>query len=282
MKKTKTIPNLSLFFDFMKSAGRIALKNYHGKHTQNYKSEKITDIVTETDLAISDLFARFVKEHFSNLDYIIIDEENIKKLGDKPIDAALKHEWQFVLDPIDGTLTYSLQIPMFGISVGILRNGKPYAGIIYAPVLGEIVYSDGKNAFWITNAFKKSEKIMQLKKQPVDPRALILAAHNRAIYINVRNLSKNDTISGFYSAVVHLLYMATGRGRAYYFNAYVWDMAGSWAALNCMGINFMDYDTGKIIDFSSTSFKEGARVRNLQIVCRPDDFEYMKKITTKL
>ena len=37
----------------------------------------------------------------------------------------------WVVDPIDGTLNFVHQQEGFAISIGIYRDGKPYAGLVY-------------------------------------------------------------------------------------------------------------------------------------------------------
>ncbi|MFI5956939.1 inositol monophosphatase family protein [Cryptosporangium sp. NPDC051539] len=43
----------------------------------------------------------------------------------------------WVLDPIDGTANYTARIPLTGISLGLLQDGLPVAGLIRLPLLGE-------------------------------------------------------------------------------------------------------------------------------------------------
>lgn len=44
----------------------------------------------------------------------------------------------WVLDPIDGTANYSARIPLTGISLALLEDGKPVIGLIWLPLLGEV------------------------------------------------------------------------------------------------------------------------------------------------
>lgn len=43
-------------------------------------------------------------------------------------------EFQWVIDPLDGTANFVNGIPIFAISIGLVRNGEPYIGVIYNPV----------------------------------------------------------------------------------------------------------------------------------------------------
>ncbi|GBU24828.1 histidinol phosphate phosphatase [Fibrobacteria bacterium R8-3-H12] len=63
--------------------------------------------------------------------------------GEKP-DA----EYQWVLDPIDGTKSFIYGVPLFGTLIAILRNGTPIAGLIQLPALNSKVWAtEGGGAF---------------------------------------------------------------------------------------------------------------------------------------
>jgi len=264
--------------EFMKSAGNIASRNYDHTTDTNYKSDAIFDIVTESDIEISRLFRKFCADNFAAMDYVIIDEESVSELGDNPFAEIAKHEYQFVLDPIDGTLTYAQGIPMFGISVGVLRNGHPLTGAIYAPILKELVYGDLNSATWVKNAFSKNQTISPLHPGNTNKNAFLL---NMDWFVKPNNGldCKRDIPANFYSAVANLLYVATGRGRAFYFGALIWDLAGAWAFLRYLGFEFMNYKTEKVLSkLNSEDFGKDFRIKDCHIVCRPNDFPHLKEV----
>jgi myo-inositol-1(or 4)-monophosphatase len=50
---------------------------------------------------------------------------------------SLREGVTWVLDPIDGTANYSARIPLTGISLALLEDGKPVVGHIRLPLFGE-------------------------------------------------------------------------------------------------------------------------------------------------
>ena len=50
---------------------------------------------------------------------------------------SLREGVTWVLDPIDGTANYSARLPLTGISLALLHDGKPVVGLIRLPLLGE-------------------------------------------------------------------------------------------------------------------------------------------------
>lgn len=56
------------------------------------------------------------------------------------------NEW--VIDPLDGTTNFLHGIPLFAISVALVRNGVPFAGVIFNPVTDELYVAEkGQGAY---------------------------------------------------------------------------------------------------------------------------------------
>lgn len=55
----------------------------------------------------------------------------------------------WMVDPLDGTTNFLHGIPLFAISIGLVRNGTPVAGVVFNPVSDEMfVAEQGKGAFF--------------------------------------------------------------------------------------------------------------------------------------
>lgn len=48
------------------------------------------------------------------------------------------HEVCWVIDPLDGTTNFLHGLPWYAVSIGVLRNGRPECGVIYAPATNEL------------------------------------------------------------------------------------------------------------------------------------------------
>ena len=51
-------------------------------------------------------------------------------------------EFVWVLDPIDGTISFASGCPLFGTLIGLLREGKPVLGAIHQPILEQLCIGD--------------------------------------------------------------------------------------------------------------------------------------------
>jgi len=272
----------------MKTAGELAMRNYGRADNSEFKSENVADLVTDADKQISRMFTKFAAENFSDLNYSIIDEENLRVLGENPFDTINRSEWQFVIDPIDGTLPYSMGIPTFGIIVGVLHFGKPFCGAVYAPALGELVYGDQNSAFWLKHAFSAIQEKIELKRTEITKRSLILDM-DRWVRPHADINYSNDLPANFFATATHLVYMATSRARGLYvgsgpyISVKIWDIAGGWAIMKLLDIEFMDYKTGEILtELSAHKFDNGFKIKSRHIVCKPKDFAYFKSIVEEM
>jgi myo-inositol-1(or 4)-monophosphatase len=57
-------------------------------------------------------------------------------------------ETVWVLDPIDGTRAFIAGLPVWGILIGLLREGRPVLGMMAQPVTGERFAGDGSRAWY--------------------------------------------------------------------------------------------------------------------------------------
>lgn len=271
---------INKILEFMKEAGDIAIKLQSSidlSIQQEIKDDNVYTVVTKADIDISNLFNKFIRDNFSNLDHIIIDEEKVSDFGLNPIEKIRKTEYSFVIDPIDGTQPFALKMPLYGISVGVLKYGKPYLGVVYCPAVKELAYFDGEKSYWVQNAFCVDEK-KALINPNLENRSSFVLEHPWSATLNDKiDLSKEVPV-GVYSAVMSMFYVITGRARAWYFKVYLWDIAGAWPILDNLGFKMMNYNTGTVLEVSEENFDSKIRIKDVHIVCKPNNFEHYKNI----
>jgi myo-inositol-1(or 4)-monophosphatase len=107
-----------------RGAGGIVLEHFRGTVEIRFKGKQNRDPVTNADTESEAYLKQAINEKFP--DHGIIGEEGTR---DAP-DAA----YTWVLDALDGTANFINGLPLFCVSVGVLRRGVPVAGAIYTPV----------------------------------------------------------------------------------------------------------------------------------------------------
>lgn len=258
--------------EFMKNAGKIATDNQKELNGSDiyYKDDFVTGIVTKTDKEISDYFALFLKQNFNDLSYSVVDEE-IKSEHDDVFSVFENSEYQFVLDPIDGTLTYANQMPLYAISLGVLRKGKPFLGCIYSPAIDELVYFDGINAHWLKNAFSPLQEDIILK--PIKSSSQLIFKNARSIDLKQSEDVKGNLELNLWRCVLHNLYLATNRGKAAFISAMMWDLAGAWAILEHLGYKVYNTKDGKELnEVSSKNFDTNFKFLYPHLICKPENY----------
>src|SRR5262245_16164357 len=61
----------------------------------------------------------------------------------EPTDAPL-----WVLDPVDGTASFAVGLPIFGTLIGYLERGEPQVGVIHLPAMGETIFAVKGGGCW--------------------------------------------------------------------------------------------------------------------------------------
>jgi histidinol-phosphatase len=95
--------------------------------------------VTEADRGAERLLRRRIAECYPN--HAILGEE----FGGDPVRDA-EHLW--LIDPVDGTASFAIGLPLFGTLIGYLRRGEPQVGVVGAHALGETVYAATGQGCW--------------------------------------------------------------------------------------------------------------------------------------
>jgi histidinol-phosphatase len=91
-------------------------------------------IVTRADRKAEALMRDMIRTRFP--DHGILGEE----YGEERPDA----EFVWVLDPIDGTISFASASPLFGTLIALLHHGQPVLGAINQPVLHQLCLGDGE------------------------------------------------------------------------------------------------------------------------------------------
>jgi histidinol-phosphatase len=105
--------------------------------------------VTEADLEAERVMRELIQARYP--DHGIMGEEHPER--------SSQSEFTWVLDPIDGTASFTLGIPTFGTLVALLKNGHPILGVINLPALKETIYAELGYGCWYLN--KMGELVQQ-------------------------------------------------------------------------------------------------------------------------
>ncbi len=259
-------------------AGQIALLFYQ-KSQPALKQD--CSVITKADLAISKLVHEELSDLLDTKEHILIEEEDKKRAYYLDKNLLQKTPYIWSIDPIDGTRLYANQVPLFGISIGLLKNSRPWMGAVYFPLLGELFFCDGKNAFFIQNVFSKKEHKRVIK--PIDQRIThhSLLMCDDSIFKVFKWDYKDCQLIISSCASVDLCWPSIGRACGALFKSCLWDFAGSWPIFRAAGLNLRSLNSGTIFEqLDADKFdyqKKPWEVKEYYILSSERNYEIIKR-----
>lgn len=112
-------------------------------HFKVKAKDKNNDLVTDLDTKIEKFLLKEINDKYPDFD--VISEEFNKD--------NKKTENYFTIDPIDGTINFAHNLPLWGIQIAMVKNKKTVASVILLPEYDELFCADK------TGAYKNGEKL---------------------------------------------------------------------------------------------------------------------------
>jgi myo-inositol-1(or 4)-monophosphatase len=175
-------------------------------------------LVTYVDKETEKMIVTQLKEIFPEAAFLT-EEGTTEQLTGK--------EYTWVIDPLDGTTNFLQHIPVFCVSIALVKNGRPILGAIYDPMQNESFYAWKGGGAWMNG------KRIQVSQTPLLSDAVIAtgfpyARKNISSLIVLLRLILEEArgLRRLGSAALDLAYTACGRFDGYY-EALInpWDVA---------------------------------------------------------
>lgn len=201
--------------EIVREAGKLLLNRY----IEIRQKGNASNYVTSCDIAVQEFLSAKLKEYLPGS--LVIGEESD--------DNSTDGEWLWIVDPIDGTSNFIRDIGMSAISVGLVKNGEPFLGVVYQPYRDEMFTAKtGEGAFLNGQRIHVSDRdfahshlcsAMSLYDKRFAP---------PCFRIIDRVYQEADDLRRLGSAAVELVYLACGRVELYFeIRLFPWDAAGA-------------------------------------------------------
>lgn len=215
--------------------GKFLVEKRQSLSALNIEIKGKNDFVTNFDKESEKRIVEGLKNLIPDAGFIA-EEGTSTKVGD---------EYNWIIDPIDGTTNFIHGLTPFAISIGLERNKKMVMGVVYEAGLNELFYAyEGSKAFL-------NGKEISVSKAPTIGDSLIATGFPYTNYSRIKPfmetleyfMTNSHGIRRIGTAATDLIYVACGRFDAFYeYDLKPWDVAA--------GAFIVQQAGGKLSDFS--------------------------------
>jgi myo-inositol-1(or 4)-monophosphatase len=246
---------LHKILDVATAAARLAGRRAMADINSSKVSIKNTnELVTQTDSLCQKIIIDHIKKNFPDHGFIAEEGSN-GKLFKQPPRSSEPFWW--VIDPIDGTNNFVHRIPSFSVSIGVMYEDRPVAGVVFDPAADSIFTAvEGGDAQY-------NGTCITVSSDPISEFASIAIDSNLQGYMHpgIVQLMLRTRFRNLGSTALHLAYVAKGGlVGAVIVCPRLWDIAAGALIVERAGGILTDWNGRKIFpvnleNYNSDKFK---------------------------
>ncbi len=131
-------PMLNIAVRAARTAGKVIIRSFEQLDKVEVESKGTNDFVTSVDINAEEAIIETIRKSYP--DHTIIGEESGVLKGKDD-------DFQWIIDPLDGTTNFIKGIPHFSVSIALKVKGKLDQAVVFDPIRGELfTASRGKGA----------------------------------------------------------------------------------------------------------------------------------------
>jgi len=156
-------------------------------------------------------------------------------------------EYDWIIDPLDGTTNFIHGLPCFCVSIGLARNNEPLLGVIYEVNLDECFYAWKGGGAYLNGKQIHVSKTKQLSDALTATGFPYDTGAKREQYLGLFGelLQRARGLRRIGSAATDMAYVACGRFDAFYeYGLNPWDVAAGAVIVQEAGGAVIDFDGG--------------------------------------
>ncbi len=196
--------------------GGQVLQHWRGRFQVQEKAPK--DLITQADLESQQRIVAYLQERFPDHGFLA-EEAGLSVRGTSA--------WQWVIDPLDGTVNYAHAVPQYTVSVALVGPQGPVVGVVWDPTLQECFSAMRGQGVWLNGRPIRTSRITLLREALVAcsfPPRVRRDGPEVENFLNV--LVQTQSLRRTGSSALNLAYVAAGRFDAYWATSNnAWDIA---------------------------------------------------------
>jgi len=225
-----------------RQAGAIALRHLNQLEALEVVEKGRNEFVSKVDQLAEEAIIEVIREYYP--EHSILAEEGGQQGN---------HEYQWIIDPLDGTTNYLHGFPAFAVSIAVTHNGQLEHGVVYDPLRQEIfTASRGQGAHLDGRRIRVSKRASM--KQCLIATGFPYRSNMPLIddYLGMLKavIQESAGVRRPGSAALDLCYVAAGRVDGFWeIGLNVWDVAAGALIIREAGGRISDYHgTEKFLD----------------------------------
>lgn len=219
------------------------------------------------------------KEGFNNL-VSYVDKESEKKIVEAlkklvphsgfiteegTVEQAKEQEYNWIIDPLDGTTNYLHGLPLFAISIALVRKNKPILGVVHNVIPNECFHAIENGKAYCNDREIRVTQIESLNEALLATGFPYYHLDKREVYLEVIKdfLTKSHGIRRLGSAAIDLAFVACGRLEGFFeYNLNAWDVAAGTFILERAGGKITDFKGGDNYIFGGELCASNTRIHD--------------------
>ncbi len=197
-------PMLNIAVRAARAAGSVIARSFENVDKVEVEAKGTNDFVTNIDLKAEEIIIETLRKSYP--DHSIVSEE----CGDLP---GKDSDYQWIIDPIDGTTNFVKGIPHFAVSIALKVKGKLDQAVIYDPIRGDLFTASRGKGAQMNNVRIRVKAHKELAGTIIATGFPYKFKHHTDAYLGMFTniFKKSADIRRAGSAALDLAYVASGR-----------------------------------------------------------------------
>lgn len=225
------------------SASRILLRHFDHLERLNVTTKQRNDFVSDADVQAEQEIIQTLRKTYPN--HGIIAEESGEQSG--------QDEYQWIIDPLDGTTNFLHGIPHFAISIALRHKQRLEAALVYDPIRQELFTASRGGSAQLNDRRIRVSGVNTLENALLGTGFPFRYPQHQPAYLNTFThlFGRCVEIRRSGAASLDLAYVAAGRLEAFWeIGLKAWDLAGGALLVQEAGGLISDFGGGN--DFMKT------------------------------